>query len=1211
MPRCPRCHRRLLAGGTCRVDGGRVTAEPRRQPPRAPAISGFTVHGPLGVGGFAAVWRATRESDGIEIALKVVSEPNELDRRRLELEADALAAIGPPYAPRLYGSGELAGGGCYLAMERVSGETLAVQLARAGGPTPAAEVVSPILDAVEAAHRVGVVHRDLKPENIFVEPERRHATLIDFGLAVQRHRGDRLTRDGVIVGTVEYMAPEQISQRSVDQRADIYSLGVICYEILTGRPPFVGDVTTVEHGHCALRPPPPSRFSAVAHRVEQVVLRCLAKDPGDRPVSIAEVRRQLRRAWGTRASMRPATASSTLLVGAREPVVVLAVDSGALGTVDGTARSHGGFIARRQGSRSLCVFRGFQTADPIQAALAAAAELVDSGVSRAALHLASVSLRPRRRGPPNVSGPAIENPAAWLPKSAWRGIVLTRAIADASSSETRESGEVPGFWQLDHDDRDGPLVRLRGRDAILASVESTIRESLASASGSLATLLGPGGSGKSRIARELAEICRGVPHALELTMIRGGAAGADDELVAALVASARARAIVIDDAHRLSAETLDAIELAVLRAIDRCLWIAVIADSSLARTRPQWGMRAPRRVRHDLAALDESASMAVAAELLEPADYPPSAFLRRLARWSRGNPAALVGVVAQLKGLGIVKRREHGDGWYVATGDFPELPAQPAEQWIANRDLASMTPDLAACARVCAVLGDSFESDELVAVLRAADETGGAATPMDARVGIDRLIDRGVLRRLGDQRYGFASSVYRRATYDTLDDDDRRRIHASAAEVWFRRFDPSDSEDLTAALPLARHASHCGLDDIAAAAYLRLGSRALAEHRYVSADNHFSAALEHRGDGVDAMPMLAGRARARGSLHRTGEALADARAGQSLALASKNRLAYLDLLLVESTIADSAGDFELSASVAKQARAGIDGLDAPRLEARVALAEGRALWREGDAAGAISRLRAATTDDADPETRIIGALLLAPALVATKQLDLAEVAFSEVIELCQQVGDRLHQCAAYGNRMYLWTARHELEHAFEDLRRSIEIARELGNPEPERVATHNLAELLYWNGRLDEALPFAIRGRELQQRFWQDTPHDALLLARIHATRGDRETARELVDWIESQCASPRHDAITELMLDALRLLLKGAGPEEWEPLARRATDELPPEEWFEITCWRATTALDARDLERARRLLAAARARLGEAPICEPRVRALAELTG
>ena len=292
--RCPVCHRRLVPGAACARHG----APPRPSLVEAesfplPQLPGLRFQAPLGAGGFSRVFLATRETDGREVAFKVALGPF---ADRFAREAVALRRVGPPTVPALLGEGQT-GGHAFLLLERLRGQTLAAWMAERPGsgavPLPQARaLLADLCAALGRVHQVGVVHRDVKPENLFLR-EDGTLSVLDFGLArLDGATGDapedvaepvHLTRTGQRLGTPFYMAPEQcLESRDVDARADVYALGVVLFELLTGAPPFTGSPDEVPHAHVNLRPPRVSERAPVPPALDDVLLRCLAKVPGAR-----------------------------------------------------------------------------------------------------------------------------------------------------------------------------------------------------------------------------------------------------------------------------------------------------------------------------------------------------------------------------------------------------------------------------------------------------------------------------------------------------------------------------------------------------------------------------------------------------------------------------------------------------------------------------------------------------------------------------------------------------------------------------------------------------------------------------------------------------------------------------------------------------------------------------------------------------------------
>jgi len=269
-------------------------------------VSGYRIVRAIGKGGMGAVFEGKHETTGERAAIKVLharlaQDPESL--ARFLNEGKAIAALHHPGIVKLLESGQIDGGGCFIAMEYVDGETLSARLKREkrlgrAGLRLGVEIAS----ALQAAHKRNIVHRDLKPSNILLPShptEETHVRIIDFGIAKMtaedREVQDFHTRTGTMIGTPVYMAPEQCRGVTVTDKTDVYALGVILYQMLTGRPPFYsqadGDILAMH----ILVPPKPVRElePAVPEKVAQFVEKMLAKEGADRP-SMAEVEWTLR-----------------------------------------------------------------------------------------------------------------------------------------------------------------------------------------------------------------------------------------------------------------------------------------------------------------------------------------------------------------------------------------------------------------------------------------------------------------------------------------------------------------------------------------------------------------------------------------------------------------------------------------------------------------------------------------------------------------------------------------------------------------------------------------------------------------------------------------------------------------------------------------------------------------------------------------------------
>jgi len=238
----------------------------------------------LGEGGMARVHRGYDRHLRRPVAIKVLAPPYDRDRafvERFRREARSAAGLSHPNVVSVFDSGSYHGTN-FIVTELVEGETLAERLRR--GPIPADEAVSIALDicrALEAAHARGLIHRDIKPGNVMVLPDGR-VKVVDFGIA-RAAGSDTLTGTGVVLGSTAYLAPEQASGQPVDERADLYALGCVLYEMVTGAVPFTADTAVATmYRHVNEAPPRPSAIRSIPPGLEGVIMRCLEKDPRDR-----------------------------------------------------------------------------------------------------------------------------------------------------------------------------------------------------------------------------------------------------------------------------------------------------------------------------------------------------------------------------------------------------------------------------------------------------------------------------------------------------------------------------------------------------------------------------------------------------------------------------------------------------------------------------------------------------------------------------------------------------------------------------------------------------------------------------------------------------------------------------------------------------------------------------------------------------------------
>ena len=333
------------------------------------SFAGYRIESVVGRGGMGVVYRATDLSLERPVALKLVAPElaeDELFRRRFLKEPRLAASLDHPNVVPIYEAGEH-DGQLYLAMRFVEGSDMRTLLRREGGlpAERALDILAQVASALDAAHRRGLVHRDVKPANVLVD-EDGHAYLTDFG--VTKQLGGNTTETGQIVGTLDYVAPEQIRGEDVDARADGYALACVLYECFAGRPPF-HRATEAETlwAHMQEPPPPLPGFPAL----DRVMAKALAKDPGDRYATCGELIADARAALGAPDRVPPRLlrrrhailAAGVLVLAATAVAIVLASRDGGSAALRGPVLPSGdGLAAIRADGKRIASFTGADTA---------------------------------------------------------------------------------------------------------------------------------------------------------------------------------------------------------------------------------------------------------------------------------------------------------------------------------------------------------------------------------------------------------------------------------------------------------------------------------------------------------------------------------------------------------------------------------------------------------------------------------------------------------------------------------------------------------------------------------------------------------------------------------------------------------------------------------------------------------------------------------
>jgi serine/threonine protein kinase len=287
-------------------------------------LGAYEILSVLGTGGMGEVYRARDSALGREVAVKILrlDVSSDADRlRRFRQEAQAAAALNHPNILAIHFVGEQ-DDSPYIVSELLEGESLRERLRSGALPVrKCMDYAAQIAEGLAAAHEKGIVHRDLKPENIFITKDG-HAKILDFGLA-KLTRPEEMAADGgsltltqgsapgVVLGTVGYMSPEQVRGKTLDPRSDIFSFGVILYEMLSGKNVFLRGTTADTMSAILKEDPPelPQSASGVSPALDRVVRRCLEKEPADRFQSVRDLGFALQAVTGSGASSSAAAAA--------------------------------------------------------------------------------------------------------------------------------------------------------------------------------------------------------------------------------------------------------------------------------------------------------------------------------------------------------------------------------------------------------------------------------------------------------------------------------------------------------------------------------------------------------------------------------------------------------------------------------------------------------------------------------------------------------------------------------------------------------------------------------------------------------------------------------------------------------------------------------------------------------------------------------------
>ncbi|WP_239988936.1 serine/threonine-protein kinase [Corallococcus macrosporus] len=992
-------------------------------------MRGYVLGEPLGRGGFGRVFSARRQVDGQEVALKVL-EP--LAGERLERELEALRRVGPPTVPRLLGEALTRAGERVVVMERIDGPTLARRLAGLPGAgalpwTEGLPLMCALAEALARVHAADVVHRDLKPENVILAEGR--LVLLDFGLARLTARDDQeaptpgVTRTGQRLGTHEYMAPEQCRDaRYIDARADLYALGVMFFELLCARPPFVGEASAVLQAHVSRRPPALSALAPwpVPGAVEALVQRLLAKAPEDRGSgarAVADALRGLQGAGPTahgddaRHAASPAARPAPAPPAAPPPDTRRATHEVALLGVKSAQDAPallaqlagcGAMLARVEPGLALFAFPHERSVEAGLRAAHRAAELLKNVVPSEvamALHCAPVRLR-ERAGRLTLGGLAVERPERWWPAPAPANtaepLTLTvnaRAHLGDAPTSTASASTAPASDVL------------LGRDAERSWLREALTRVQARRSPILRTLLAEEGLGMTRLLtawrRELEGMSGVSVRFVEALPDEGSASESGLRSLINTVLDLPAHTPADEALRRLLADARPPVEVTtvhpaarrqlVARAIAARVWrlaasrpLVLLVDDAhtldptaldALELATLSGEGAPLCVvlagRHRLMGLrpylGERARDFDQRELAPLGEQDARELLRRLLR-----PVDLIaeGVLRELVercGGSPLRMQEtvralRGAGAIRARPDGGGYLAADALNGLAA-DRPGVDERLAE--RSLGTLPPGLRDLLQVAALLGDDvrleELSATLAHLDSDAGLDLSLDPGV-------------ALERLARLGMLEPRGPRRWrfeHTTLREAFSALLSPPLKRRICAAAlralpgtPTARRARLAeAAGDIlqATSVHWSLAEAARRAHRLLEAERHYSAALAlvSREDEAVRLELLSGRGRVRYRLQRMDDALEDLRAARVLASSHRDVVREADLLLEEATALDWQDDAAGSTALLEQALRCLGDAVPPELAARHALAQARVYVRQEDIHGAVPALERA------------------------------------------------------------------------------------------------------------------------------------------------------------------------------------------------------------------------------------------------------------
>jgi tetratricopeptide (TPR) repeat protein len=651
--------------------------------------------------------------------------------------------------------------------------------------------------------------------------------------------------------------------------------------------------------------------------------------------------------------------------------------------------------------------------------------------------------------------------------------------------------------------------------------------------------------------------------------LRSATARAAGEALRAL-ARKRPLALILEDAHFADETALDAIEYATLEEARCPLWVMAVGRPAFGRGRTAWASRAAARQELTLEPLEPAAAGDLVRSLLAPAENVPASAVSRLVERTHGIPMLIVELVRGLKRDGLVRRSDKTGSWFLATDELERLPDLPLVQWLSSREMESLPSELLAHARLGALLGTEFSSEELEALLQALERADVPVdTQLDATVGMTRLLEAGILVRHRKGRAGFRHALLRDTVYQSIPPAQREVFHRAAYEHYRGATAMPDEERLPR---MALHAAQSGLKKEAAQLYYELAQRAAGRHGYLDAELLYRNALDNLPPEDDRRVCEAARGRGmmRFRLGRHEDSMADLALARERAQKCGDRQAETEILLDQAILYEWTNEWVKSRELTDEAAALARGASTPLIEARIVYGQGRSLHRlekpqEASELFEKSADMAAHLGDEGYETLVLSLSLLGWEYALIRRLEDSERTLERLIAACEARGDYINLSGALVNRGLVSLMAKKNDRLIADYRRIIALSREGGFPLSECLAVKDLGEVYYLLGHLEEAEPYLKRAIDVNRQIVGDVSRGVInaygVLARIAAYRGDLVRAREIMGEIRERQRKGREEAVPEaalsgaedVLLDMVDLVIQGADEGAWDELIGRA----------------------------------------------------------